>query len=81
MKIRLRFFSILRDRFRTSEREVEIESPKEAREIFCDLFDDRGLAEQMIRSIRFAVNCEYVPAETLVKAGDELAFIPPVSGG
>jgi len=81
MKIRLRFFSILRDRLKTSEREIEIKAPREAREIFYDLFEDQELAEQMIRSTRFAVNCEYVPAETLVHEGDELAFIPPVSGG
>jgi molybdopterin converting factor subunit 1 len=81
MKVQLKFFSILRNRFKTSEREIEIEAPREAREIFCDLFDDRSLAEKLIRSTRFAVNCEYVGPETIVKEGDELAFIPPVSGG
>ena len=31
--------------------------------------------------IRIAVNCEYVGGETLVSPADEIAFIPPVSGG
>ena len=28
-----------------------------------------------------AVNEEYMPAETRLEEGDEVAFIPPVSGG
>jgi len=30
---------------------------------------------------RFAVNEQFVPAATALQPGDELAFIPPVSGG
>ncbi len=36
-----------------------------------------GLAD----SVMFARNQEYVPAETALSPGDELALIPPVSGG
>ena len=32
-------------------------------------------------SVRVAVNWEYVPADTALQEGDELALIPPVSGG
>lgn len=32
-------------------------------------------------SVRLAVNLEYVPLETLLHVGDEVCFIPPVSGG
>lgn len=81
MKVRVRLFSTLREQFRTAEKEVEREGPTAAREIFVGLFDDRGLAERLLRSTRFAVNCEYVAPETLVSDGDELACIPPVSGG
>ena len=30
---------------------------------------------------RFAINMEFVPADTHLKNGDELVLIPPVSGG
>ena len=32
-------------------------------------------------SISVAVNHRFVPRETILAAGDELAFLPPVSGG
>lgn len=31
--------------------------------------------------LRYGVNLEFVSSEHLLQAGDELAFIPPVSGG
>ena len=30
---------------------------------------------------RFAIDAEYVSAETLVSDGDEIAFLPPMGGG
>ncbi len=32
-------------------------------------------------STRVAVNCEYVAGDTVLHDGDEVALIPPVSGG
>ena len=32
-------------------------------------------------SLRVAVNQKYVPEETVLDDGDEVAFIPPVQGG
>ena len=81
MTVHLRFFATLRKHFGEGERLLEIPEPRLARDIFFDLFDSRETAERFIRHTRFAVNCEYVSPETLVKSGDELAFIPPVSGG
>jgi molybdopterin converting factor subunit 1 len=34
-----------------------------------------------LRHIRVAVNCEYVEASQVLAAGDEIALLPPVSGG
>jgi molybdopterin converting factor small subunit len=34
-----------------------------------------------LSKIAFAVNRQYVPAQTELHEGDELALIPPVSGG
>ena len=32
-------------------------------------------------SVSVAVNHRFVPRDTVLAAGDELAFLPPVSGG
>ena len=32
-------------------------------------------------SLRIAVNQKYVPEDTVLNDGDEVAFIPPVQGG
>lgn len=36
---------------------------------------------QKLRSYMLAVNNEYADDELIIKAGDEIAVIPPVSGG
>ncbi len=80
MKIHLRFFAALCDHARIGERDLELIHPMTLREIFMGQFPP-DLAVRLLPSVRFAVNCEYVSAESVVKDQDEIAFIPPVSGG
>ncbi len=81
MTVRIKFFSTLRTALGRGESEVEIPGPRPAREIFLDLFEDRRVAEKFLTTVRFAVNCEFAAPNTMVTDGDEIAFIPPVSGG
>lgn len=41
----------------------------------------RGRPELLDQSIRIAVNDEIVPGNRLLDEGDEVAFLPPMSGG
>lgn len=36
---------------------------------------------EKLKSLRIAVNSEYVTETTILKIGDEVVLIPPVSGG
>jgi len=81
MTVHVRFFSILHDIFRRAELEIHLKESLPARDVFLNLFGDRSLGDRLLPSIRFAINSEYVPSETPVQDGDELACIPPVSGG
>lgn len=81
MTIEIRFFSILRDFFKTGEKQISLDIPQSAKEIFLNLFEDKNQGERFLRVVRVAVNQEYVSHNTIVKDGDEIAFIPPVSGG
>ena len=81
MKIKPLFFSTLREKFQIGEKEIEVTGSPTAQEVFLNFFQDAERGRRFLHSTRCAVNCEYVPAETLLKEGDEVAFIPPVSGG
>lgn len=81
MTIQLRFFSTLKARFHADQKEMVLDHPKTAREIFEALFDSPEDGARFLPFTRFAINCEYVSPDTLVGDNDELAFIPPVSGG
>lgn len=75
MKVRVLFFSVLRERMKKSEEEY----PFSEGEVIS------SFAERILGSVEypllFAVNQEYVARDYPLKEGDEVAFIPPVSGG
>ena len=81
MTIHLKFFSTLRIRLQMAEMEMVLSKPKRADQIFFGLFENPDEAKRFLASTRVALNCEYVDPSRLVHEGDELAFIPPVSGG
>lgn len=81
MTVRTLFFSVLRDAVGEAERSVAL--PDGATGV--DLFDVLAAAHPGFRPyrsvVRLAVNRRYVPFETELADGDEVVFIPPVSGG
>jgi molybdopterin synthase catalytic subunit len=81
MRAKVRFFARLRELAGQGEAEVEIGEGLTVSELFR-LLQGRypGLARYQA-PVAYAVNAEYVPAHHPVKEGDEVAFIPPVSGG
>jgi MoaE-MoaD fusion protein len=76
MQVTVRLFAMLRERAGAGE--VTLELPEGAR--VRDALDSlSGLAEGI--PLVMAVNREYASEEQVLDAGDELALIPPVSGG
>jgi len=76
VKVTVRLFAVLRERAGASE--VELELPAGAR--VDDALDCLGDLAQGLPLV-LAVNREYAPADLTLAPGDELALIPPVSGG
>jgi molybdopterin converting factor subunit 1 len=76
MVVRVRLFAILRERAGTGE--LELELPEGAR-VADALASVGALADGL--PLVMAVNREYADADAVLHAGDELALIPPVSGG
>ena len=52
-----------------------------AGEVWRDLARRHPALVPFAASISVAVNHRFVPKDALLAAGDELAFLPPVSGG
>ena len=76
MEVTVRLFAMLRERAGAGEMVLDL--PEGAR--VSDALERLGeLAEGL--PLVMAVNREYAPAEQVLDPGDELALIPPVSGG
>ena len=74
MTVRVRLFAALRERAGWSERELD----GVAR--VSDVWPALGLGDEP-PGLLYAVNREYAPPERELADGDEVALIPPVSGG
>ena len=80
--ITVRLFAMLRERAGRDALELELPAGATVADALDELRDHDGLGDLLNRlPIRTAVNREYVSTEIALSAGDELAVIPPVSGG
>jgi MoaE-MoaD fusion protein len=81
MRVRVLFFGVLKDIVGHAEEELEVPSGSTPSTIF-ELYSKRydGL-QQRRSSILFARNQEFTSPATTVTEQDEIAFLPPVSGG
>jgi molybdopterin converting factor small subunit len=92
MRVKLLYFGVLRERFGASDEVVELADGIAVGELLRvlrgrtsnDAMSDNaeaGLDERLWRSIAVAVNREYSLLDVVLRDGDEVALLPPVSGG
>jgi molybdopterin synthase catalytic subunit len=81
INVNIKFFGPLRDIVRHDEMNVELPPTSTGEEAFEQLSETFPDLQKWRQSVRLAVNLEYVQFAHGLKAGDELSFIPPVSGG
>ncbi len=82
MNVHVRLFATLRERAGRDSVEVELPEGATVAEALDELARLPGLAEPLQRmTVRMAVNRDYADAGTRLAAEDELALIPPISGG
>jgi molybdopterin converting factor subunit 1 len=80
--VRVRLFAILRERAGAEAIELELPAGASVSDAVAALAERPGLDELLSRlPVRMAVNREYADHATPLEAGDEVALIPPVSGG
>jgi molybdopterin synthase catalytic subunit len=80
-RLSLKFFAILRERVGTAELRREYPEGVTVGEIWASLGDEIPALAGQCDHVAFAVNHEYVKGDFRPGNNDEVAFIPPVSGG
>lgn len=81
MKVRVKLFAMLRERAGAADALHEVPEGTTVQGLWDVLRREHpGLAGVELRLL-YAVNSEYVRLEQPLADGDEVAFIPPVSGG
>lgn len=76
MEVTVRLFAVLRERAGADEVAVELPDGASVGELRARLADLTGPVECLV-----AVNREYAADEQVLASGDEVALVPPVSGG
>jgi molybdopterin synthase catalytic subunit len=77
VRVRVRLFAALRERVGAPERELELPDGARAADAWAAIPELGAEPEGLL----YALNREYVARDRALADGDELALIPPVSGG
>jgi molybdopterin synthase sulfur carrier subunit len=81
MNIRALFFASYRDLAGAGELEVRLPPASRVSDLVTTLRARGGAWDRLPVAPVVAVNMEYAPLAAPLAEGDEVAFIPPVSGG
>ena len=81
LKVKLLFFARCRDVTGVKEMDYEVDDQANLGELKRQLYVEHPELKSLEKSLSFAVNTEYVDDSIRLCCGDEVAFIPPVSGG
>ena len=82
MRVEVKLFAVFRERAGRETLSLELAEGSTVADVLAAAAREPGLDEILERMpVRAALNREYVDETTPVSAGDELALVPPVSGG
>jgi molybdopterin converting factor subunit 1 len=81
MKVRVKFFAILRERAGTSEVAKDLAEGSTVADLWRQLQKDYPKLDVPGIRLLYAVNQDYVGVDYKLKDQDEVVFVPPVSGG
>ena len=81
MHVTVRLFARLRDLAGSGELVREVPAPATVHTVWTTLVAEMPALRQYEQSMSVAVNADYARMSAAVRDGDEVAFLPPVSGG
>jgi molybdopterin converting factor subunit 1 len=81
MRVTVRLFARLRDLAGSGELVRDVAAPATVGTVWASLVSDMPALADYERTMSVAVNADYARMSAAVQEGDEVAFLPPVSGG
>lgn len=81
MKVRVKLFAMLRERAGTGDAAHELPDGSTVKDLWDAVRRQHAGLSGVDLRLLYAVNSEYVALDHRLADGDEVAFIPPVSGG
>ena len=81
MRVTVKLFARLRDLAGTAELIRDVPEPATVQSVWTALTAEMPTLAEYERTMSVAVNAEYARMAAPVHDGDEVAFLPPVSGG
>ncbi len=81
MRYEVKLFALLKERVGNAKWVYECDKPLHAKALITTFFDKHGELEGLRHVTRLAVNQAFCSDDPALSPQDELALIPPVSGG
>lgn len=83
MQVRVLYFGVLREQMGQSAEAAELKEGSSVADLlrFLSPRTSKGTVESIWPRLAVAVNREYATASQVLREGDEVALLPPVSGG
>jgi MoaE-MoaD fusion protein len=81
MRVSVLFFGVLKDLSGRSSDSLELPDGASVRDVVARYEAQIPKLKESLPSLALAVNQQYAGPDTKLKAGDEVALLPPVSGG
>lgn len=79
--ITVKLFAIYQETYNQPELTLTLPEKTTVNDVFHLMIKEHPELSSWQSITRFAINMEFMPGDTLLRNGDELVLIPPVSGG
>jgi MoaD family protein len=81
MKVRVQFFSQLRDLTGVQELDLDLPDKATVNDLLQRLYQEKPALRSQDKSILIGAGVEFVDRKHALKPGDEISIMPPVQGG
>ncbi|WP_373481142.1 molybdopterin converting factor subunit 1 [Geminocystis sp.] len=79
--VKVKLFAIYQEVYQQDEITLKIPQKSQVKDILNVIFEQKPELAKWGKITKLAVNLEFVNPNFVIKHGDEIALIPPVSGG